>query len=80
MTIQNKRVLEEKDPVKRRERLEEMRSTTADPAKARDFLLRTSMFEGLKSASHIALLSVVTPYPLNFVGRGEPERTAAIEV
>jgi 3-(3-hydroxy-phenyl)propionate hydroxylase len=55
MTIQNKRVLEEKDPVKRRERLEEMRSTAADPAKARDFLLRTSMFEGLKSASHIAL-------------------------
>jgi 3-(3-hydroxy-phenyl)propionate hydroxylase len=54
MTIQNKRVLEEKDPVKRHERLEEMRSTAADSAKARDFLLRTSMFEGLKSASQVA--------------------------
>ncbi len=55
MTIKNKRVIEEKDPFKRRERLVEMRSTAADPAKARDFLLRTSMFGGLKSASHIAL-------------------------
>jgi 3-(3-hydroxy-phenyl)propionate hydroxylase len=53
MTIQNKRVLEEKNPIKRGERLEEMRSTAADPAKARDFLMRTSMFEGLKSASQI---------------------------
>lgn len=53
MTIQNKRVLEEKDPAKRRERMDEMRATAADPAKARDFLMRTSMFEGLKAASQI---------------------------
>jgi 3-(3-hydroxy-phenyl)propionate hydroxylase len=53
MTIQNKRTLEEKDPLKRRERLEEIRLTAADPAKARDFLMRTSMFEGLNAASQI---------------------------
>jgi 3-(3-hydroxy-phenyl)propionate hydroxylase len=53
MTIQNKRVLEEKDPVKRQERMDEMRATAADPSKARDFLMRTSMFEGLKAANQI---------------------------
>jgi 3-(3-hydroxy-phenyl)propionate hydroxylase len=37
MTIQNKRVLEEKDPQKRNERMQEMRETVADPAKARTF-------------------------------------------
>jgi 3-(3-hydroxy-phenyl)propionate hydroxylase len=53
MTIQNKRTLEEKDPLKRRERLEELRLTAADRAKARDFLMRTSMFEGLNAARQI---------------------------
>lgn len=53
MTIQNKRVLEEKDPLKRQERLDEMRTTAADPSKARAFLMRTSMFEGLKAADQI---------------------------
>jgi 3-(3-hydroxy-phenyl)propionate hydroxylase len=53
MTIQNKRTLEEKDPLKRRERLEEIRLTAADRAKARDFLMRTSMFEGLNAARQI---------------------------
>jgi 3-(3-hydroxy-phenyl)propionate hydroxylase len=53
MTIQNKRTLEEKDPIKRRERLEELRSTATDHAKAREFLMRTSMFEGLNAASQI---------------------------
>jgi 3-(3-hydroxy-phenyl)propionate hydroxylase len=53
MTIQNKRVLEEKDPVKRRERLDEMRTIAADPSKTRGFLMRTSMFEGLQAASQV---------------------------
>ncbi len=53
MTIQNKRTLEEKDSFKRRERLEEIRLTAADPAKARDFLMRTAMFDGLNAASQI---------------------------
>ena len=54
MTIQNKRVLEEKDPQKRSERMQEMRETVADPAKARAFLLRTAMFEGLQAAEKVA--------------------------
>jgi len=54
MTIQNKRVLEEKDPQKRDERMQEMRETVADPAKARAFLMRTAMFEGLRAAEQVA--------------------------
>jgi 3-(3-hydroxy-phenyl)propionate hydroxylase len=54
MTIQNKRVLEEKDPVKREERLNEMRTTATDPEKARTFLMRTSMFEGLRAAEQVS--------------------------
>ena len=53
MTIQNKRVLEEKDPGKRRERMNEMRDIAADPAKTRTFLLRTAMFEGLWAADKV---------------------------
>lgn len=53
MTIQNKRVLEEKDPGKRQERMNEMREIAADPAKARTFLLRTAMFEGLWAADKV---------------------------
>lgn len=53
MTIQNKHVLEEKDPVKRRERMVEMRETARDPGRARSFLMRTAMFEGLHTAQQI---------------------------
>jgi 3-(3-hydroxy-phenyl)propionate hydroxylase len=53
MTIQNKRVLEEKDPAKRQERMNEMRTIAADPAAARSFLMRTAMFEGLRAASTV---------------------------
>lgn len=53
MTIQNKRVLEEKDPGKRQERMNEMREIAADLAKARTFLLRTAMFEGLWAADKV---------------------------
>jgi 3-(3-hydroxy-phenyl)propionate hydroxylase len=53
MTIQNKRVLEERDSVKRRERMDEMRVIAADPEKSFNFLMRTSMFEGLQAASRI---------------------------
>jgi 3-(3-hydroxy-phenyl)propionate hydroxylase len=52
MTIQNKCVLEEKDPVKRRERLDE-RAIAAHPSKIRGFLMQTSMFQGLQAASQI---------------------------
>jgi 3-(3-hydroxy-phenyl)propionate hydroxylase len=53
MTIQNKQMLEEKDPTRRRERLETIRSIAANPAEARDFLMRTAMFEGLNAARQI---------------------------
>lgn len=53
MTIQNKRVLEEKDPAVRDERLRELRDTAADPARARTFLMRTAMIEGLRAAAAV---------------------------
>jgi 3-(3-hydroxy-phenyl)propionate hydroxylase len=53
MTISNKQLLEETDLAKRNTRLDEMRATAADPAKARTFLMRTAMFEGLKAAAAI---------------------------
>ena len=53
MTIQNKRILEEKDAQKRKERMNEMRETAADPGKARTYLLRTAMYEGLWAAEKV---------------------------
>jgi 3-(3-hydroxy-phenyl)propionate hydroxylase len=53
MTIQNKRVLEEKDLAQRRDRLDEMRAIAADRKRSRAFLMRTSMFEGLLAAEKI---------------------------
>lgn len=52
-TIANKQTLEECDPARRRARQEEMRRTAADPARARAYLLRTAMFEGLRAAAII---------------------------
>lgn len=54
MTIQNKRVLEEKDPHVREQRLHELRETAADRDKARSYLMRTSMIDGLRAAARIA--------------------------
>jgi 3-(3-hydroxy-phenyl)propionate hydroxylase len=53
MTIQNKRTLEEKDAKKREVRMKEMRETAAHPDKARAFLMRTAMFEGLLAAEQV---------------------------
>ena len=53
MTIQKKQLLEEKDARKRAVRMDEMRETAADPRKARAFLLRTAMFEGLRAAEQV---------------------------
>jgi 3-(3-hydroxy-phenyl)propionate hydroxylase len=54
MTVQNKQVLEEKDPRKRQQRLDEMRSIAADPSRTRAFLMRTAMIEGLHAAEQVA--------------------------
>jgi 3-(3-hydroxy-phenyl)propionate hydroxylase len=53
MTIQNKRVLEEKDPAVRSERLSEMREIASDPEKSRAFLMQTAMFNGLRAAAEV---------------------------
>jgi 3-(3-hydroxy-phenyl)propionate hydroxylase len=54
MTIQNKRVIEERDERLRAERLAELHDTAADPDKARAYLMRTSMIEGLRAAAEIS--------------------------
>lgn len=53
MTIQNKRVLEEKDPVVRKQRMQEMREVAVDQVKLHAFLMRTAMFEGLRAAEQV---------------------------
>jgi 3-(3-hydroxy-phenyl)propionate hydroxylase len=50
ITIQNKRTIEERDPAVRRERHAEMRRIAEDPARARAYLLRTSMLASLRGA------------------------------
>jgi 3-(3-hydroxy-phenyl)propionate hydroxylase len=54
MSIANKQTLEEKDPVARDRRLAEMRETAADPARARAYLLRTSMIQSIREAAAVA--------------------------
>ena len=49
-TIQNKRDLEARDEADRVRFRDEMRSTAADPALARAFLLRVSMINSLRRA------------------------------
>lgn len=53
MTIQNKRSLEERDPVEREKTHEAMRKAAADPAAARAFLLETSMIASCRAAAAI---------------------------
>jgi 3-(3-hydroxy-phenyl)propionate hydroxylase len=53
MSIRNKRLLEERDPEVRRERLEELRATASDPRRARAYLMQTSMIESVREAAAI---------------------------
>lgn len=53
MSIRNKRLLEERDPAVQRRNMEQMVATSADPARAREHLLNTSMIAGLARASAI---------------------------
>lgn len=48
---QNRTRMQERDPVKRRETLRELQATAADPVRAREYLLRTSMITGLRQAA-----------------------------
>ena len=54
-SIANKRRLEARDPEARRRNLGELRDIAADPARARQFLLRTSMLASQKRAAAMTL-------------------------
>ncbi len=53
MSIRNKRLLEERDPEVQRRNMAQMVATAADPARAREHLLNTSMISGLARAMAI---------------------------
>ena len=53
VTIQNKKMLEERDQQVRQKNQDEMRRTAADPALARAYLLRTSMIDGVRAAAKV---------------------------
>jgi 3-(3-hydroxy-phenyl)propionate hydroxylase len=52
-SIRNKRLLEERDPAVRAERLAELRLIAADTKKAREYLLRSSMIASVRQANAI---------------------------
>ncbi len=52
-SIQNKRLLEERDPTVRAKNLDELRRTGADKAAAREFLIRSSMIWSVRRAAAI---------------------------
>jgi 3-(3-hydroxy-phenyl)propionate hydroxylase len=53
MSIRNKRMMEERDPRVQRERLQEMIAVAADPARAREHLMNTSMISGLRRSLEV---------------------------
>ncbi|MEQ9811699.1 MAG: FAD-dependent monooxygenase [Azospirillaceae bacterium] len=53
MSIRNKKMIEEKDPAVRRRNNAELRATVADKAKARAFLMNTSMINSVREAAAI---------------------------
>lgn len=53
MTIRNKKMLEEKDPAKRAEVIADMRAIGADPARARAYLMNSSMIESVRAAAAV---------------------------
>ena len=53
MSIRNKRLLEERDPAVQRQRMVELIATAADPGRARQYLLESSMIAGLRKSLEI---------------------------
>ncbi|HUZ72729.1 MAG TPA: FAD-dependent monooxygenase [Stellaceae bacterium] len=53
-SIRNKHLLEERDPAVRAARFDELRRTAADKARARDYLLRSSMIWSVQHAAAVA--------------------------
>lgn len=54
ITIRNKRLLEERDPVVRAQRLDELRGIASSPQGAREYLLNSSMINSVRRAAQIA--------------------------
>jgi len=52
-TIANKKQLEERDPVQRQKRLDEMRATSEDPEKAKAYMRRAQLIDSVKAAAAI---------------------------
>jgi 3-(3-hydroxy-phenyl)propionate hydroxylase len=52
-TIRNKQQLEERDPAKRRQHLDQLRRTAETPELARQFLLRATLIESVRTAAAI---------------------------
>jgi hypothetical protein len=52
-TITNKKRLEEHDPKARQARFDELRATAEDPAKHKEFLLRTSLIASVRKAQNM---------------------------
>ena len=53
MSIRNKRLLEERDPAVQKQRMEELVATAADPERARQYLLESSMIAGLRKSAEV---------------------------
>jgi 3-(3-hydroxy-phenyl)propionate hydroxylase len=51
---QNRTRMQERDPVKRRETLANLQAIAADPARSREYLLKSSMITGLRQAESVA--------------------------
>ena len=52
-TIQNKKSLEEKDPMVRRKHLDELRRTSEDVKLHKQYLYRSSLFDSLRTANAV---------------------------
>jgi 3-(3-hydroxy-phenyl)propionate hydroxylase len=53
-TMRNKAMLEETDAGARKAKHDEMRAVVADPVRAREYLLQSSMIEALKHSESLA--------------------------
>jgi 3-(3-hydroxy-phenyl)propionate hydroxylase len=53
LSVRNKQNLEVRDPVERIERIRTLKSTVADPAKAREYLLNSSMINSIRRVATI---------------------------
>jgi 3-(3-hydroxy-phenyl)propionate hydroxylase len=53
-TVANKKRLEEKDPAARQAALDNLAATAADPARARQFMLRSSLINSVRKAAGLA--------------------------